>query len=100
MELLACYRVIRVRATHAEWERASRGMGIEVKAFIRRRLAENKADEYVTITLGESPYQHSLGRSIGYYADFFEKNGEPLIWPESGRQFIADMADDGRRRAS
>lgn len=98
MELLDCYRVIRVRATHAEWEQAIRGCGHEVQMFVERRLAENKDTEYVTITLGESPYRYTLGRSIAYYADAFRRAGHPLIWQHNGREFTPTISDDGRAK--
>jgi hypothetical protein len=104
MVVLDCYRVIRIQATPDQWRQAMRGMGCEVQNFIRRRLDEyerekRKGDpaERLTITFGESPYRHSLGRSIEYYVNSLRDNGLDIKWQHNGRPYVVSPPQDGRR---
>jgi hypothetical protein len=101
VELLDCYRVIRVRASRQEWEQATRTVGSEVERYIRNRLADAHDADHLTLTFGEPPhrngFQRSLGRSVEYYADAFERSGSPLVWQHTGRRFTPATSDDGRR---
>jgi hypothetical protein len=103
VEVLDCYRVIRIRATPEQWERAIRGFASEVQAFVRRRLEQHarlqrrgEAGDCCTIALGESPYPHSPGRSIEYYAGMFRANGLDLKWQHHGKPYVVGPPQDGR----
>lgn len=103
MELLDCYRVIRVRGSREEWEQAISSIACEVSEYVRRRLHENPKASHLTLTFGEPGYsdgfRRSLGRSVIYYADRFRCNGVPLIWQHNGQPFTPTPSNDGRRLA-
>ena len=109
MEVLDCYRVLRIYAKPDEWEQAIKSIGSEVQGFVRRRLEEHARDirngerhpdSGVCITFGEPPYRHTTGRSIEYLANQFKRNGCSMNWQYSGNEFTPSYPEDGRRRTN
>src|SRR5690349_14879823 len=98
VEVLDCYRVVRIAATPDKWEQAIKGYSVEVQDYVRARLADHqraikhgeiRPGARCVIVFGEPGYRNgfarSLGRSIEYYVGMFRANGVDLNWQHNGK---------------
>lgn len=109
VEVLDCYRVVRIAATPEKWRQAIKGSSVEVQEYVWGRLADHerkiKSGELrpgsrCVIPFGEPGYRNgfarSLGRSIEYYVGMFHANGVELNWQHNGKPFTPSKPEDGR----
>ena len=109
MEVLECYRVVRIRATREQWEGARRNQVTQLDNFIRRRLESDKRRErredkrtslptdHLIIEFEERGGDRSIGRSLEFIVDALTREGFDLRWGRNGKPFTPSVPDDGRR---